>query len=252
MLELAYTQHSGGSSRQQQDAMWNGQTILQARNARIAGHIEEGSVSLAIADGVAASIRPARASRFVVEALSRLDSRDRLTGRQIREIQARLADKYAGGEIHGSSTTLVAARVAQNHCEIVNVGDSRAYVFSPEGDCRQISEDHTILNELISSGEIIPEEGVEYSHMYQGLAHCLTADTEEYGFALHFQESALNKGSGLLLCSDGLHDAIGDGRIRELYQAGLPALNQVERWRQAVIDVGVPDNLSILFARRLT
>ena len=250
MLEIAYTQHSGGASRQQQDAIWTGQSILQTRNVQVRSHTGEAPVLLAVADGVAASTRPARASRFVVEALSRFGSHERLTGKQVRKIQDQLADKYAGGDTHGSSTTLVAARVTENRCEIVNVGDSRAYLFSPEGECRQLSEDHTILNALIASGEVIPEEGVEYAQMYQGLAHCLTADAEEYGFALHFQESAFDKGAGLLLCSDGLHDAIGDGKIRELYQAGLSAADQVGRWRQAVIEAGVPDNLSILFVRQ--
>lgn len=250
MLDIAYTQHSGGASRQQQDAIWTGQSILQTRNAQVRSHTGEAPVLLAVADGVAASTRPARASRFVVEALSRFGSHERLTGKQVRKIQDQLAGKYAGGPTHGTSATLVAARVTHGRCEIVNVGDSRAYLFSPEEECRQLSEDHTILNALIASGEIIPEEGVEYAQMYQGLAHCLTADAEEYGFALHFQESEFEEGAGLLLCSDGLHDAIGDGTIRELYQADLSAADQVGRWRQAVIEAGVPDNLSILFVRQ--
>ena len=250
MLDIAYTQHSGGSSRPQQDAIWTGKSILQARDAPVGGYLGKAPVILAVADGVAASTRPARASRFVVEALSRLTCRERLTGKQVRAVQAQLSEKYAGGKAHGASTTLVGARVTENSCEIVNVGDSRAYVFNPESECRQLSEDHTILNALISSGEIIPEEGVEYAKMYQGLAHCLTADTEDYGFALHFQESELENGGGLLLCSDGLHDAIGDAEIRKLYQAGLTAADQVGLWRQAVIDVRVPDNLSILFVRK--
>ncbi len=251
MLEIACTQHSGGASCQQQDAIWTGQSILQSRNVRVRSHTGQAPVLLAVADGVAPSTRPARASRFVVEALSRYACHDRFTGKQVREIQALLADKYAGGKTHGASTTLVAARVTENRCEIINVGDSRAYLIRRDGRWQQLSHDHTVLNELIASGEIRPEEGVEYAQMYQGLAHCLTADTEEYGFALHFIEAGFAKDDALLLCSDGLHDAIGDVAIRQLYQRSLCAKNQVERWRKAVIEAGVPDNLSILLAKRV-
>ena len=250
MFDIAYTQHSGGAARQQQDAIWSGKSILQARNAQVASHVVEGPVLLAVADGVAASTRPARASRFVVEALSRHDHQQQLTGRQVRDIQAQLAARYAGGDTHGSATTLVAARVTESGCEIVNVGDSRAYLFSADGSCRQLSYDHTILNALIATGEVRADDDVAYAQIYQGLAHCLTADSEEYGFALHYEETALEKGAGLLLCSDGLHDAIGDAAIRELYRPERTAAEQVRSWRQAVIEAGVPDNLSILFARR--
>jgi serine/threonine protein phosphatase PrpC len=250
MFEIAYTQHSGGAGRQQQDAIWTGNSILQSRNARVSSHGESAPVLLAVADGVAASNRPARASRFVVESLSRHDHRQRLTGRQVRDIQAQLAARYAGGNTHGSATTLVAARVTESGCEIVNVGDSRAYLFSADGSCRQLSYDHTILNALIATGEVRADDDVAYAQIYQGLAHCLTADSEEYGFALHYEEAALEKGAGLLLCSDGLHDAIGDAAIRDLYRPERTATEQVEMWRKAVIEAGVPDNLSILLARR--
>lgn len=250
-LDIAFTQHSGGASRPQQDALWTGREVVQKRDCPVSEQGLDTPALLAVADGVAASQHPARASRFVMEATGNLDPSQRLMGRQVRHIHERLAQRYAGTRSHGTATTLVAARICEGHCELVNVGDSRAYLIRRDGRWQQLSHDHTVLNELIASGEIRPEEGVEYAQMYQDLAHCLTADTEEYGFALHFIETGFAKGDALLLCSDGLHDAIGDAAIRERYQPERSAAEKVEQWRKAVIAAGVPDNLSILLARRV-
>ena len=51
MLDIAYTQHSGGASRQQQDAIWTGQSILKTRNVQVRSHTGEAPVLLAVADG---------------------------------------------------------------------------------------------------------------------------------------------------------------------------------------------------------
>jgi serine/threonine protein phosphatase PrpC len=54
------------------------------------------------------------------------------------------------------------------------------------------------------------------------------------------------------LCSDGLHDTLGDDRLRNLYNASASPLEQVKIWRKAVMAAGAPDNFSIIFSRRFT
>lgn len=248
MIEIAFTQHSGKQHRAQQDAMWNGEHCLQDANLPTASlTLKDDRFLVAIADGVAVSPSPHLASRFVIEALAGTGMDALLSARRVRDIQGQLCDRYAKGRTFGSSTTLVAVHSINGSCQVINAGDSRSYLISAEGKWRQTSHDHTILNDMIASGEA--EAGKEYARMYNGLAHCLIADDEEDQFAIHCSQHTFTQGDSLLLCSDGLHDTLGDARIQQLYCPDLPPNKQVEIWRRAVLATGAPDNFSIILAR---
>jgi serine/threonine protein phosphatase PrpC len=252
MFEVAYTQHRGKQNAHQQDALWNGkQAIQHVGIASCAEIFLEKSLLLAVADGVAVSPAPHIASMFIIKALAQTGgASEPLTARRVRHVHGLLCDRYARGRTWGSSTTLVAARCVDDVCEIVNVGDSRAYRITASGDWIQLSRDHTILNDMIARGEA--ESGREYASMYQGLAHCLVADHEESDFSIHCNQSPFLPGDSLLLCSDGLHDTLGDGVMRELYRATASPLEQVKIWRKAVMAAGAPDNFSIIFGKKFS
>ena len=248
MIEVAYSQHSGKLNRSQQDALWNGATCIQSINAATSSYTTEGDrLLIAVADGVATSPFPHLASRFVIEALAEFGNDDALSVKNVREIQGELCDRYAKGKTLGSATTLVAASCCHAICHIVNVGDSRAYMITACGNWTQLSHDHTILNDLIETGEADPE--IEYAQMYGGLAHCLIADDEEDGFSAHHRSTPFLAGDSLLLCSDGLHDTLGDTVLRQLYSPENSPQEQVAVWRKAVLQNGAPDNFSIILAR---
>lgn len=251
MFEIAYTQHRGKRNPHQQDALWNGKASVQGADIPVSTHrIPDAPILLAVADGVAISPMPDRASLFVVKMLGMASAAEAaLTPRRVRSIHGLLCDRYAKGRTRGSSTTLVAARCMNDVCEIVNVGDSRAYRISADHQWQQLSHDHTILNDLISSGEAAVDQ--EYASFYQGLAHCLIADSEEDSFSVHACQTPFLFGDSLLLCSDGLHDTLGADRLRSLYKPSVSSLEQVGIWRKAVMTAGAPDNFSILLSRRL-
>lgn len=60
-------------------------------------------------------------------------------------------------DLYGMGTTLVAAIVIDNQLMIANVGDSRAYVLR-NFQLKQLTEDQSLVNALLKSGEITPEE----------------------------------------------------------------------------------------------
>ncbi|MDR2196059.1 MAG: protein phosphatase 2C domain-containing protein [Gallionellaceae bacterium] len=249
MFTIAYTHHRGKRSPHQQDALWNGRQAIQEKAIASAAYpCHADSLLLAVADGIANSPSPHLASRFVIETLGQMGSDAPLTPRLVRDIHGRLCDRYAKGKTLGSTTTLVAARCAGDACEIVNVGDSRAYRISATGEWTQLSRDHTLLNDLIDEG--MAESGVEYAGLYQMLAHCLAADHEEDSFAVHHCRTPFLRGDNLLLCSDGLHDVLSDEKLCGLFDASISPLDQVKRWRKAVMAAGAPDNFSIILARR--
>lgn len=249
MLEIAFTQHAGKAHPIQQDALWTGEKCIQLSDSGSASLVLDQPLLLAIADGVAISPQPQTASRFVVEDLANRTAEEGLSARTVRKVHGALCDRYARGKTFGTSTTLVAAYITGNTCQVINVGDSRSYLITSQGIWAQVSRDHTVLNELRETHLV--DDGTTYASIYNALSDCLIADDEEDQFAIHQRQLILQPADTLLLCSDGVHDTLGDESLRELYDPKLNTLSQVKVFRKAVLRAGAPDNFSIILARQV-
>ena len=64
-------------------------------------------------------------------------------------------------DLEGMGTTLVAAAVVDQEFVIANIGDSRAYHYTG-GRLNQVTEDHSLVNDLIKIGELTPEDAENY------------------------------------------------------------------------------------------
>lgn len=245
---LAYTQHCGNNP-DQQDTLWSGLKIYQHRDLAPLQHASDADeIFAAVADGVANSPAPQRASRAVLESLAA----DIAAGRSfnaslLRRAHGRLCDTLARGRSYGSATTLTAAACRGDRCTVVSVGDSRAYRVAADGQWEQITRDHTILNRLIDEG--VAEDGVAYAGFYGMLDSCLTADDADTDFPIHYSTTALLPGDALLLCTDGVHDTLGD-QLAALFDREVGALAQVRHWREAILAAGAPDNFSLVLIER--
>jgi serine/threonine protein phosphatase PrpC len=248
-LEIAWTQHRGRDPLQQ-DALWNGAKVFQHGKLPVDQRVvAAGRQVFAIADGVASSPVPQRASRLVLELLAaEVADGARFDVRLIRRLHGGLCDALAKGKTFGTSTTLVAVECLEDCCAVLNVGDSRAYRIAASGEWQQISHDHSLINAYIARGEA--DANQEYASLYDSLDSCLVADDEEMDFDVHRAEAPFLPGDRLLLCSDGVHDTLGDERLKKLADPGLTLRQQVEVWRKAVLLAGAPDNFSMLLAQR--
>jgi serine/threonine protein phosphatase PrpC len=249
MLEIAFTQHAGKAHPVQQDALWTGEKCIQLSDSGTASLVLDPPLLLAIADGVAISPQPQTASRFVVEDLAQRTEEEGLSARTVRKVHGALCDRFARGKTFGTSTTLVAAYITGKTCQVMNVGDSRCYLITDHGSWTQVSHDHTVLNDLRETHLV--DDGTKYASMYDALSDCLIADDEEDQFAIHQRQLFLQPADTLLLCSDGVHDTLGDERLCELYDPKLDTLAQVQVFRKAVLRAGAPDNFSIILARQV-
>jgi serine/threonine protein phosphatase PrpC len=249
MIDITYTQHCGRNPGQQ-DALWTGEQIFQDRDlpveSKSIGNVR--SLVVAVADGVASSPFPQKASRICLELLAEEVSRgSTLTTPMIRRVHGRLCDVLAKGRTFGSSTTLAAVQCTDNHCVSASVGDSRVYRISALGEWQQISRDHTILNALLDSGEADSDK--EYASFYGGLDACLVADDEGVEFPVCRVEVELLPGDSILVCTDGVHDTLGDENLRKLTKHPMDPAVQVDRWRKAILKLGAPDNFSMALLR---
>ncbi len=147
-------------------------------------------------------------------------------------------------EFTGMGTTLVAAIVTGKEVTVVNVGDSRAYYIDGIG-IQQITTDHSLVQMMISRGELTPER----AKTYPGKNLITRAIGTETVVECDIFRKKLKKGSCLLLCTDGLSNQVDEQEMLFEVQHG----EEIERCCQRLLDIakrrGAPDNVtSVLIA----
>ncbi|MBX5435910.1 MAG: Stp1/IreP family PP2C-type Ser/Thr phosphatase [Alicyclobacillaceae bacterium] len=149
----------------------------------------------------------------------------------------------------GMGTTLVAALIDAQQVVFAHVGDSRGYLFQ-QGELRQITADHSLVAELVRSGQLTEEEA-KY-HPQRNIV------TRSLGSAAHGQ-SDINvvrwqPGDGLLLCTDGLSGVVSDADLAETMRQLCDARTsgEVERLADHLVELalerGGPDNITLVLA----
>lgn len=147
-------------------------------------------------------------------------------------------------DLYGMGTTLVAACVIGNQLMIANVGDSRAYVLR-NFQLKQLTEDQSLVNALLKSGEITPEEAEHHPNkniVTQSLG--VTSAVE-----IDFVRMTVKEEDILLLCSDGLSDMLSLEEIRNVLNHYSDLEQQVEKAVQAANESGGRDNITIAIAK---
>lgn len=173
----------------------------------------------AIADGVAIGTLPRLASRRLLEIL-----RDHLASASAKESLSSLLHQVQqdyvalsdNPKFYGMASTLVGVRLLENTVSIFNVGDSRAYLLA-DGRADLLSRDHSLLNDLMDDGEITEEQTKDVASILQGLTCQFIADAECDDFRVNIITHALQPGERILLCSDGLNEALDDAQVAALF-----------------------------------
>ncbi|MGZ4883035.1 MAG: Stp1/IreP family PP2C-type Ser/Thr phosphatase [Halobacteriota archaeon] len=110
--------------------------------------------------------------------------------------------------LEGMATTVVACLLTNERIFAAHVGDSRGYLITPH-EITRLTRDHSLVAELVTSGRISPEE--EREHPYR---HVITrALGLEARTNVELGSFSWNRGDYVLLCTDGLTDAIVDRAI---------------------------------------
>jgi len=130
----------------------------------------------------------------------------------IRDADAQILARSAGRHDEcGMATTLTAACVDEAlHCTVINLGDTRAHFIA--ADRFEVTRDHSYVQGLIDAGEITPEEA--WHHPKSNVLIQAIGDPDGE-VRPDIYEGDLTS-SFLLLTSDGLHDYVRAGWIREI------------------------------------
>jgi len=147
-------------------------------------------------------------------------------------------------EFTGMGTTLVAALIHNRSATIVNVGDSRAYYVDRVG-IRQLTTDHSLVQMMLSRGELSPEQ----ARRYPGKNLITRAIGTEPVVTCDVFHRKLQRGDCLLLCTDGLSNMIDDQEMLFEIAHGADKKHCCERLLDIAKTRGAPDNVtSVLVA----
>ena len=147
----------------------------------------------------------------------------------------------------GMGTTLVVCLFYDNRVLVAHLGDSRLYLLR-EGKLKQVTRDHSLLQEQIDSGIITAEQAKKAAHknlVTKALGIDPTVEPE-------IHEYPTKPGDVYLLCSDGLCDMVEDDDIGMTLEAlGANLKLAAQQLVQMANDNGGRDNVSVILVRVL-
>jgi serine/threonine protein phosphatase PrpC len=213
-----------------------------------------GRTVFAVADGLGGHQGGEVASAAAVEPLAVLDGRDFATPAEaaealagaIAEANSAILERAAADpSLWGMGTTVTAAAVAGDLLQLAHVGDSRAYLLR-DGTLDQRTTDHTVVGELVRRGRLTPAQAAihpERSILTRavGLDPRIPVDTPD--------PIDLHPGDQVLLCSDGLTEAVRDPQITEILSTQPDGNAACTALIDAANNAGGPDNITVVLLR---
>jgi PPM family protein phosphatase len=202
-----------------------------------------------VADGMGGAQAGEVASRIAVEAFQHGLG-------DTSEPEARLAELALEANAHiyelshthaeqaGMGTTLTALYVGEEEVSIAHVGDSRAYCLRA-GELLRLTDDHSLVDELMRQGRLTPEEAVEHPQRSVitralGPEGAVEIDTRSY---------RARAGDVYLLCSDGLTTMVGEELLATELLAHPRLRDAGDALIRAANEAGGRDNITVLLLR---
>lgn len=147
----------------------------------------------------------------------------------------------------GMGSTVVALHSQNNHYQVAWVGDSRAYLWSPDpvagGVLERLTTDHSYVQMLFQSGAITEDE-VEIHPDKNIITQCLGMQ-ELKSVKVDTCERPWQIGQWILLCSDGLTDELNDQEIAEILQHAPNSFTAVDELMHQALTHGGRDNVTV-------
>lgn len=228
-----------------------GRVRTDNQDAYFAGKITDGSVFAVVCDGMGGANAGNVASELAVRHISEYVIRSYRDGMDMTDTEKTLKNAIVSAnislydkavnnaELTGMGTTAVAAFVKDGTAVIAHVGDSRIYLVN--GEIKQLTRDHSVVQSLIESGKITPEDAKVHPRK-NVITRALGA---EENVAVDSDCLNLSNGDTLLLCSDGLTNFLDDKDILKVFQNNdISAV--AERLVEEANENGGGDNITVV------
>ena len=204
----------------------------------------------AVADGMGGAQAGEVASRLAAAAFREYREADELVPEErvaaiIKEANRRIYDRArTDSEVSGMGTTVTAALLGDGRVVIGHVGDSRAYRIR-DGRLEQLTEDHSLVADLMRSGRLTPEEA-EGHPQRSVITRALGTDPDVDVDTLVVEAEA---GDLFLLCSDGLSTMVSDADVLQTVERAGTLDEAARDLVRAANSGGGEDNVTVVLFR---
>ncbi|WP_026692079.1 Stp1/IreP family PP2C-type Ser/Thr phosphatase [Peribacillus kribbensis] len=213
---------------------------------------KDGSILAVVADGMGGHRAGDVASEMAISQLSELwketgsmtdpeEAEDWLRIHIVKVNDRIYQHSLANPECEGMGTTLVAAVCTKAYVMIAHVGDSRCYLLS-QNSLRQLTEDHSLVNELVRCGQISKEDAEHHPRKNV----LLRALGTEKNVEIDVSEHKISQGDVLILCSDGLTNKVNDSALQEIIESETVMELKSEELIRLANENGGEDNITLV------
>lgn len=159
---------------------------------------------------------------------------------QILSVNSKIYDHaQAHEECQGMGTTIVCALFTGKTVSVAHIGDSRCYLLQDD-DFVQVTEDHSLVNELVRTGEISREDA-EHHPRKNVLTKALGTDQS---VSIDTRSFDIEPGDKLLLCSDGLTNKVEGTELKDILQSDSAPQEKVNLLVDKANQNGGEDNIT--------
>ncbi|WP_324823716.1 Stp1/IreP family PP2C-type Ser/Thr phosphatase [Sinanaerobacter sp. ZZT-01] len=207
-----------------------------------------------VADGVGGHNSGEIASRFVVQQIAEYVAKNHIPATNgeeelkqyllkcLRQVNRQLYEMAKESQKNvGMATTLALVYMNDMKAYIVNVGDSRVYLIRDKL-IRQITEDHTYVNQLLKSGAITKEEAD--CHPKRNMI--TRAIGAEYDLSPDFYQFKVYEGDLILMCTDGLYGELSEEKINAMAQGKRSMHRLANDYVKEANERGGKDNITVV------
>lgn len=142
---------------------------------------------------------------------------------------------------YGMGTTVVTVLADEHSVVIGHIGDSRAYKFN-NGQIEQLTEDHSLVNELVKNGQITREEATHHPRRNVLTRALGTESTIE----VDIQDLPWKNGELLLICSDGLSSLVSNEQLLALVNGTGALDDKAKQLVNEALEAGGDDNITVV------
>lgn len=224
------------------------------QDAYLSGYLPNGAVWIAVCDGMGGANGGNIASALAINAISSAFEKCGAEKIPEDEIASQLEKMLAEAneaiynkaqqepDLLGMGTTAVLAYLFEGHITIAHVGDSRAYLFH-NGAVRRLTEDHSIVQELVRLGELTEEQARRHPRRNiitraVGVAPVVEADVTR---------AEMEPQDVLLICTDGLSGYLSDEELGEFLKE-YSGQDLIDHLVDFALESGGADNITVATA----
>jgi protein phosphatase len=218
--------------------------IGQVRERNEDGYLEKEPLFV-VADGMGGHRGGEVASKVALDSLAKskaaADDPNALV-ENVREANRAVHEKAEKDpKLSGMGTTMTALLAGPGVVHLAHVGDSRAYLLR-DGELRKLTEDHTVVQQLVQQGRLTPEEAEVHPHR-SVLTRALGVDRE---VEVERKTEPVSDGDRLLLCSDGLTAMVPEEEIARILSDSSDPQKASEELVAAANEAGGYDNITVV------